>query len=139
PGPNDLQNFPDISAVVSNAGQTTITGSLNSRARASGMIYRLEFYANPSCDKSGFGEGQLFLGAVNVTLQHPVNLSATAPFTAMFPTPPNIPSPVVTATATFGPQTSEFSRCLTTTPKATIVVAKQTLPDASAQAFCFTG
>src|SRR6185503_15552597 len=28
---------------------------------------------------------------------------------------------------------------LTTTPKATIVVAKQTVPDASAQAFCFTG
>ena len=139
PGTNDLQNFPDISSVVSNGGQTTVTGSLNSRASVSGMSYRLEFFANTSCDKSGFGEGQLFLGAVNVTLQHPLNSSATAPFTAMFSTPPNIPSPVVTATATIGTQTSEFSRCPTTTPKATIIVAKQTVPDASAQAFCFTG
>jgi hypothetical protein len=41
-------------------GITTITGTLNSEADKD---YRLEFFANAQCSQSGYGEGQIYLGA----------------------------------------------------------------------------
>ncbi len=58
-GANNLQNFPVLSA----AYPTQVQGSLNSNADG---IYTIAFYSNPAgtCDPSGNGEGQTYLGAL---------------------------------------------------------------------------
>lgn len=107
---NHLQNFPILNSVVSANGATLIQGSLNSTASTS---FRVEFFANDSCDPSGNGEGQIFLGAIDpvmtdsngngvLDINLPITLSG-----AIF----------ITATATnHAPgenrDTSEFSPCL---------------------------
>lgn len=60
-GPNNLQNFPVITAVTVAGGNTTVSGTLNS---APTTAFRLEFFANPAADPSGFGQGKIFLGAL---------------------------------------------------------------------------
>lgn len=63
-GPNDLQNFPDITDATSGGGLTVITGSLDSSVATT---YRIEFFASPTADASGHGEGATYLGATTVT------------------------------------------------------------------------
>ena len=63
-GPNNLQNFPVISSATSTAGGTTIAGTLNSTPGTGG--FRIDFYSSPSCDPSGNGEGQTYLGSTTV-------------------------------------------------------------------------
>jgi VCBS repeat-containing protein len=63
-GPNDLQNFPDITAATSGGGMTQITGSLASSATTT---YRIEFFASSTADGSGYGEGATYLGSTVVT------------------------------------------------------------------------
>ena len=60
-GPNDLLNHPLITAVDTAAG--TVGWTLDGLESTN---YRLEFYASPFCDGSGSGEGQHYLGYVNV-------------------------------------------------------------------------
>lgn len=54
-GPNSLQNFPVITD-VSAAG--TVFGSLNSTAS---QQFEIEVFSSPTCDPSGFGEGENYL------------------------------------------------------------------------------
>jgi len=64
-GANNLQNFPVLSAAMSNGlGSANIAGSLNS---AASTTYRIEFFASSAADPTGFGEGQRYLGFTNVT------------------------------------------------------------------------
>ncbi len=100
-GPNNLQNFPVLTTVTSAGGSTTITGTLDS---APGT-YRVEFFANDAADPSSFGEGQVFLGSADVTID-----ASTRDFTANLPAAVS-PTQFVTATAT-DPEgnTSEFSQ-----------------------------
>jgi hypothetical protein len=67
-GPNNLQNFPVLSAASTNTtDHIHIAGSLNS---AASTVYRIEFFANSALvgpDPSGFGEGQRYLGFTSVT------------------------------------------------------------------------
>ena len=108
-GPNHLQNFPVLTSVANSGGFTTITGTLNSTPS---RTFRVEFFANAACDASGFGEGQTFLGATNVTTSG----SGTATFTVSFPT---VSGSAFTATATdTNGNTSEFSACVTAPPPA---------------------
>jgi hypothetical protein len=58
-GPNLQQNFPILTNAVASASATVIKGWLNSAAN---QTYRLQFYANPTLDNSGYGEGRLYLG-----------------------------------------------------------------------------
>ncbi len=91
-GPNNLQNFPVLTSAVLGTG-TTIAGTLNSTASA--ITYRVEFFENTSGDPSGNGEGQNFVGAINVT----TNASGAASFNTTLPA--IVPADhVVTATAT---------------------------------------
>jgi CSLREA domain-containing protein len=103
-GPNKLQNFPVLRPVTSNGGGTTIQGTLNSTSKTT---FTLEFFSNPTCDPSGFGQGKTFIGSTSVT----TNAKGNANFAVHFPT--TIPTgSVVTATATDpGGNTSEFSKC----------------------------
>ena len=62
-GPNELQNFPEISSAVFGI-DTIVMGTLSSRPNRS---YTIEFFANRVPHPSGFGEGEIYLGSQTVT------------------------------------------------------------------------
>ena len=64
PGPNNYQNFPVLLAAVTYNGQTYIKGTLNSAADTS---FTVQFFADPTADPSGYGQGQTYLGQATVT------------------------------------------------------------------------
>ncbi len=97
-GVNNLQNFP----VLTSASTGGVQGTLNSTPNTA---FLLEFFANSTCDFSGFGEGETFLGSTNVSTDGSGNTN----FTGIFPVPLGT---FVTATATDpNNNTSEFSGC----------------------------
>jgi autotransporter-associated beta strand protein/T5SS/PEP-CTERM-associated repeat protein len=102
-GANHHQMFPVITGVSLSGGNVTLSGSLNS---TSNKTYRLEFFSNPSCDPSGFGQGTVFLGFTNVT----TDASCSANFALTLPNPFGQVNFTATATDTNG-NTSEFSAC----------------------------
>ncbi|MEO8611820.1 MAG: choice-of-anchor Q domain-containing protein [Chloroflexota bacterium] len=103
-GMNNRQNFPVISSANSIGGVTTISGTLNSETN---KTYRVEFFANPTCDSSGNGEGKTYLGFTNVT-----TIGTTGSFSFNMPTA-NVNGDFITATATDpNYNTSEFSACV---------------------------
>ncbi|MDQ1591371.1 MAG: hypothetical protein QOG71_1998, partial [Pyrinomonadaceae bacterium] len=113
-GANNLQNFPVLSSATTAGGSTTVTGTLNSTANTQ---FRIEFFTNPSCDASGNGEGQVFLGAADVTTDGAGNASINSTFASA-----TTIGHAVTATATDpANNTSEFSACRTVTPPAASV------------------
>ncbi|HZQ48204.1 MAG TPA: hypothetical protein VFC07_14405, partial [Verrucomicrobiae bacterium] len=63
-GPNDLQNYPVITAASTATNLTAITGTLNSTASRSFLI---DVYRNASPDPSGYGEGQIYVGSTSLT------------------------------------------------------------------------
>ena len=105
-GANNLQNFPVLASAVSNGSSITIQGTLNSTASTT---FRVEFFSNAACDSSGNGEGQVFLGATNVTTDAGGNASinVTLPIAVA-----NGQSVTATATNTTTNDTSEFSACV---------------------------
>ena len=96
-GPNRLQNFPVIVSVARNAGQTTVTGGLNSIPSTS---FTLQFFANgPRSTPS-----QKLLGTETLT----TNSAGDASFQFTFPVA-TAPDEFITATATDpNGNTSEF-------------------------------
>ena len=106
-GPNGLQNFPVLTAASSQHATSTITGTLNSKANQS---FWIDFYASPTCDASGYGEGQIYLGSHTVT----TNASGVVAFSAGLPATFK-DGYQITATATGSDKgsTSEFSECIT--------------------------
>ena len=74
-GGNNLQNFPVLTQAGSDGSGTVVKGSLNSRPDRD---YRLEFFANSTCDPSGYGEGQRYLGTSTVTTDSSGNVSFTS-------------------------------------------------------------
>jgi hypothetical protein len=156
-GPNNLQNFPVLTAVSVASGSTTVTGSLNSRNNdGAGRAYRIEFFSSPAASGTGFGEGQTFLGFTNVTLgANPGPFidqgETTASFSATLPGEVAMGS-FISATATeliagapLG--TSEFSNALpafptpapTPTPTPVPVPTPAKLGNISTRAFAQTG
>jgi CSLREA domain-containing protein len=102
-GANNLQNYPILASAT--AGNPVITGSLNSLANTQ---FTIEYFASPSCDPSGNGEGQVYLGFKQVT----TNGSGIADAGTVLVG--NVsPGQVITATATAPDgSTSEFSPCM---------------------------
>jgi hypothetical protein len=101
-----LQNYPVLTSASVAGGIATISGTFNSEFSKQ---YRLEFFSGIECNKSGFGEGQTFLGFTNVT----TDASGNASFGPMtFSGAPNNQTAfAATATDPDG-NTSEFSVCL---------------------------
>jgi trimeric autotransporter adhesin len=114
-GANALQNFPVITAATASGANTLITGTFNSTANTN---FRLEFFSNPTADPSGNGEGQTFLGFVNVT----TNASGNATFNPTFAAVPAGQFITATATNLTTNNTSEFAsaRVVTGTPTVTL-------------------
>jgi hypothetical protein len=128
-GANNLQNFPVLSWASSNGADTvTVAGSLNSTANS---YFRIEFFANPTADASGYGEGQIYLGYANVATDGSGNASFTTALSATVPV-----GYVVSATATKSnaayntfTDTSEFAQSKTLLTDAEGVVVVTTASD----------
>ena len=119
-GPNNLQNFPELESPSS--GSTIVDGTLDSAADAT---FRLEFFSNAECDSSGFGQGESFIGSVDVT----TDSSGRAAFSAAL-AQPVAAGRLITATATGpGNNTSEFSECVRVGQEPFVVDSTQDFPD----------
>jgi hypothetical protein len=103
-GPNNLQNFPVLTAAETTAGSVAvIQGRLDTEPNGS---YLLDFYVSSQCDPSGHGEGQAAVGGKTVQS----GSSGQVSFSAAIPA--SLSQPFVTATARLnGSTTSEFSAC----------------------------
>ncbi|NNJ12590.1 hypothetical protein EKD04_019885 [Chloroflexales bacterium ZM16-3] len=71
-GANNLQPFPQISAASENTSDTLIAGSLATQPETS---YSIDLYASVSCDTSGNGEGQTYLGSTDLDTNGSFSLS----------------------------------------------------------------
>lgn len=113
-----MQNFPTLTS-IDRGGTTTVMGDLRSTPTT---MFRIEFFSNPSPDLNGFGEGEIFLGFLNVT----TNASGFVPVVFNSPTQV-LEGFAVTATATrldeLGnpDETSEFSNQVGGSPCSTVV------------------
>jgi trimeric autotransporter adhesin len=117
-GPNGLQNFPVLASANSNSAGTTIAGTLNS---TSGATYRIEFYANrPTVADAANGEGERFLGFINVTTDGAGNASVNTTLANVWVNSGDR----ITATATnlATNNTSEFAANVTATSTGIVVV-----------------
>jgi CSLREA domain-containing protein len=103
-GPNGRQNYPIINSVTAGG---TVSGTINTLSFS--LNVRIEFFANTTCDSTGYGEGEVFLGSTDVFVDGSGNAEFTFDFT------PIAGKPFITATATsedeVGGITSEFSAC----------------------------
>jgi hypothetical protein len=103
-GANNLQNFPVLTSVTANGGTTAVLGSLNSTPNTA---FEVEFYANQTCDSSGHGEGQSYLGFTPLTTDASGNAAINIQLFGALQ-----PGLFLTATATDAAgNTSEFSAC----------------------------
>jgi hypothetical protein len=115
-GPNDLQNFPVITGLVSNGTDTTISGKLNVSADDSGT-YRIDIFRSLSMDPSGHGEGEVYLGTASIAvLGGAGNTDGTWSLTV----PGHFPNQWFTATATLDSpgkfRSSEYSEAMLADP-----------------------
>ncbi len=110
-GANNQQNFPVLTeAYVVGSDSVVVRGALNSTANST---YRVDVFANDSCDASGFGEGQNYLGNVLVQTGADGNAQFVFVYNQALPA-----GRQMTATATDNSgdapgNTSEFSACRT--------------------------
>jgi CSLREA domain-containing protein len=120
PKPNNLLNYPTITAVTPGASSTVIQGTLNLPSSPH-MTVRIELFSSAACGASGFGQGQTFIGSVNATTDASGNASFSDANASTV-----LPGQSVTATATNTTadpstpagsvnvfNTSQFSRCVT--------------------------
>jgi hypothetical protein len=116
--PNNLQAAPTITAVIPGTASALVQGTLRLPG-SPGMALRIELFSSPSCDASGFGEGQTLIGATTAKTDGAGNASFSANTANVSP------GQSVTATATNTSadpstppgsvnlfNTSQFSRCL---------------------------
>ena len=129
---NHGQNYPVITSVAIAAGTATISGTINSNP--STALY-LEFFSNAACDASGFGEGQTFIGATDVTTDGAGNASF-GPLGFAAP----VGQGVITSTATSpAGDSSEFSQCPAAVAGATTTAVVSSLnPSTVGQSVTFT-
>jgi len=108
--PNRYQNFPILTGAIGGHTNGTVSGTLTSTPGD----YRIEFFASPACNASGYGEGEIYLGHTSITLptftsngQTTVSFSKTIQNFFL-----QLPGEMITATATDSANnTSEFSAC----------------------------
>jgi Calx-beta domain/Carboxypeptidase regulatory-like domain/Beta-propeller repeat/CarboxypepD_reg-like domain len=101
-GANQLQNFPEITSVITASNSTTIQGTLKSIPNTT---FNIDFYSNAALDPSGNGEGAEFFNTTSVSTDGNGNGTINVTFTAALPA-----GRTITATATDpNGNTSEFS------------------------------
>ncbi|MDJ0497436.1 MAG: DUF5011 domain-containing protein, partial [Acidimicrobiia bacterium] len=108
-GQNDFMNFPVITSASESGGTVTVDFGLD----VLNGSYRIEFFDNTAADPSGNGEGETWVGSVDVTVTGGVPSPASTTFAGAA-------GDILTATATEGTaapfgSTSEFSAAYTVT------------------------
>ena len=104
-GPNEHQNFPQLTSLDLGTTSTVVRGNLISSSNAT---FRIEFFYSDVCDPTGFGEGQNFIGTTSISTDESGNVAFTRTFAFGIPS-----GSFVTTTATDqADNTSEFSRCI---------------------------
>ena len=113
-GPNNLQNFPILTSAATSGGQTFLHGTLNSTP---GGTFNIDLYANSTCDGSGTGEGETYVGSTTVNANGGGDGSFSLSYSG------GAVGTVYTATATNSAtgDTSEFSACRTSVAPAVTV------------------
>jgi CSLREA domain-containing protein len=129
-GANDQQNFPSGKAGTGSttlrilSGGTIIQGGLSSVAN---RTFTVEYYQSPSCDPSGFGEGQEKITTSNTTGCTSVTSDATGYSDIGCQLAAAIHDGwFVTAIATGEGGTSEFSQCASLNPTTTTTTTPTT-------------
>ena len=108
-GGNGLQNFPVLLSAATTGSAVMVQGTLDTSPSAQ---FTVEFFASPSCDPSGFGEGAAFIGSTPVT----TDSAGHAAFSLTLPASVAIGAKVTaTATRLSTGDTSEFSACVAVT------------------------
>ncbi|MDJ0496614.1 MAG: PKD domain-containing protein, partial [Acidimicrobiia bacterium] len=110
-GAGNPLDFPTITSATESGGTVTVDFALTNTPDGD---YRIEFFDNAAADVSGNGEGETWVGAVNVTVTGGVPSPASTTFAGSV-------GDILTATATEGTSapfgsTSEFSAAYTVTP-----------------------
>jgi titin len=106
-GPNNLQNYPELTSFTSDVSSTSIQGTLNSSPNTN---FDLEFYSSPNCHSSGHGPGKTFIGTSSVITDASGNVSFDLTFPIPMPSGENFLTAIATNKLT--DDTSEFSACL---------------------------
>ena len=106
-GPNNLMNFPVLTAAVSGLGQTAIVGTLSTAAN---RTLSIDFFSSPTCDASGSGEGAVYLGYIFAASD---GSGSTGQFGFLAPsvTVGHVVTAVARDSTVGGGDTSEFSPC----------------------------
>ncbi len=115
-GANLLQNYPVLTSAVSVASSTVVTGTFNSTPSET---FHLEFFANPTANASGYGEGQTYLGSSSVT----TDASGNASFAVAFPVTVPVGNFISSTATDPSNNTSEFSHDQVVSPSGTIIDA----------------
>lgn len=126
PETSQVHNFPTLTEAFSENGQIMLAGTLTGYPD---QTYRVEFFASNTCDESGHGEGQTFVGAVNVNMDDAGEATIDTQFSMS-----GMDNKFITATASSSTlrTTFEFSQCQ--------LAVAVSLPDAPAsQNFFATG
>jgi hypothetical protein len=112
-GTNNRQNFPQITTAMSSSTQTVVAGTLKSTP---GKTFRIEFFASPTADPSGFGEGQTYLGFISATTDNGGNANFVTTLSTLIAA-----GQFVSATATDpSNNTSEFSASVPVVPSSSL-------------------
>jgi VCBS repeat-containing protein len=109
---NNQQNFPVLTAADTNTLDTiVIDGTLNSTANS---YFRIEFFASSAADGSGYGEGETYLGHVNVATDGSGNASFSTSLSAAVANGAAISATATKSDATYTSftDTSEFAASL---------------------------
>ena len=105
-GPNNFQNSPALTSAACSNGSARVLGSIDNLTPFTDVT--VEFFANPVCNISGFGEGETFLLSTNLISDINSNVTIDITFSGT-----DLGGQFITATATdFGHNTSEFSVCV---------------------------
>ncbi len=104
-GSNDLLNFPLLTSAATKPDSIVIAGTCD---HAAGVDLEIQFYANASCDASGHGEGETYLGSTQVN-----SGAGNAPFSAVFPAIVPTGAAITAIAIDAQGNTSEFSACMT--------------------------
>lgn len=126
---NRLQNFPELSTVRRASLFGQIYASLEGSLRTTQGSYAVDVFRVPSCDASGFGEGNSLIGstAVEVDCGLAANAQCTEPLSILLPESDFSDTDAISLTATgAGGNTSEFSRCYQQNPDFSITVSNNT-------------
>ncbi len=123
---NRLQNYPLLDTVQRTLFFNQVYVSLEGSLRTTPGSYAVDIYRVPTCDASGFGEGNAPIGSVTVDVSCSVlqNGQCTEPFSVLLPEGDFSETDSIALTATgAGGSTSEFSPCYAQNPDFSISVS----------------